>query len=323
MNRSVTWLKREEIDPVKWDRLIDLAPNGLVYGYSYYLDCLAKNWGALVMGDYDLAMPLVWNRKAGLKYIYQPPFIQRLGIFGQGLTPAVAELFIREMARRFRFIDTAISAESVSHLREPFVPGLPESKIPEVSITGLRERINLILPLRDSLDSVRERYSAECRVNIHKAEQRGCVFARDVSIDQAVSLYQETYGHFSTHTGIREYDNFRSLGEKALTLGRAIPCGVRESGTGKLLFASLLFTCPKRVYYIMGAPTPPGRKARATYFFIDQVLKLFSGSGLIFDFEGSDIPSVAEFYRRFGPDVEKYYHLHLNCLPWPLKLLKR
>jgi len=35
------------IDKSKWDDCIRVAPNGLVYARSFYLDTMAKNWNAL------------------------------------------------------------------------------------------------------------------------------------------------------------------------------------------------------------------------------------------------------------------------------------
>ena len=54
----------------KWDACIEKAPNGMVYAFSYYLNSMAKNWDALVLNDYDAVMPLTWNKKYGMQYLY-------------------------------------------------------------------------------------------------------------------------------------------------------------------------------------------------------------------------------------------------------------
>ena len=70
----VHYITYQQIDKSKWDNCIDTAANGLVYGYSFYLDAMAKHWDALVLDDYEAVMPLTWNKKYGITYLYQPFF---------------------------------------------------------------------------------------------------------------------------------------------------------------------------------------------------------------------------------------------------------
>ena len=72
---QIRYLTNEQIDKIKWDACIDTASNGLVYAYSFYLDSMAKNWDALVLGDYEAVMPLTWNKKYGFYYLYQPALL--------------------------------------------------------------------------------------------------------------------------------------------------------------------------------------------------------------------------------------------------------
>ena len=55
---DIQYLLHYEIDKSKWDKCINGADNGLIYGYSFYLDHMAKHWDALVLNDYEAIMPL-------------------------------------------------------------------------------------------------------------------------------------------------------------------------------------------------------------------------------------------------------------------------
>ncbi|WP_315816464.1 hypothetical protein [Paraflavitalea speifideaquila] len=57
---------------MKWDRCIADAPNGLIYGYSFYLDKMADNWDGLVLNNYEAVMPLPWKKKWGIYYLAHP-----------------------------------------------------------------------------------------------------------------------------------------------------------------------------------------------------------------------------------------------------------
>ena len=102
---QISYLPHNEIDFSKWDHCITHASNGLIYGYSYYLNRMAKHWDALVLGDYDAVMPLTWNRKYGIYYLYQPFLAAQLGVFGASINAATVETFLQAIPSRFRYWD--------------------------------------------------------------------------------------------------------------------------------------------------------------------------------------------------------------------------
>jgi hypothetical protein len=61
----------------------------------------------------------------------------------------------------------------------------------------------------------------------------------------------------------------------------------------------------------------------ATHLLIDEVIKEFSNQALIFDFEGSDIKSVAYFYSKFGSHKVHYLQIKANRLPFWCRFLKK
>src|SRR6478609_8282347 len=91
---NIRYLLHHEIDKPKWDRCVKEADNGLIYGYSFYLDHMAYQWDGLVLNDYEAIMPLTWNKKYGICYLYQPFFTASLGVFGSGLNVALVNDFL-------------------------------------------------------------------------------------------------------------------------------------------------------------------------------------------------------------------------------------
>ena len=70
-----------EIDKQKWDQCIRESNQAVIYAESVYLDYMAGEWDALVYGDYEALMPLCFRKKWGIRYLYQPAFVQQGGIF--------------------------------------------------------------------------------------------------------------------------------------------------------------------------------------------------------------------------------------------------
>ena len=73
----------------------------------------------------------------------------------------------------------------------------------------------------------------------------------------------------------------------------------------------------------MSATSKKGRKNNANYFLLYYVIKEFSGQKLIFDFEGSEVPSINFFFKKFGAIEQSYPFVRINRLPLWKRWLKK
>lgn len=78
-----------------------------------------------------------------------------------------------------------------------------------------------------------------------------------------------------------------------------------------------------RIYYVLVGNHPDGKTIGASHALINAIIKDHAGKNLVLDFEGSDIPGLAFFYKSFGSVEEKYSAIRLNRLPFYLKWAKR
>jgi hypothetical protein len=92
--------------------------------------------------------------------------------------------------------------------------------------------------------------------------------------------------------------------------------------TGHLLNSSIFFRDDFRIYNIMSVSLPAGREKKAHFFLLDQLIRELSMNDLWLDLEGSDVPGIAEFYRKFGTINQPYFFLKYNRLPFPFRLFK-
>jgi hypothetical protein len=92
---------------------------------------------------------------------------------------------------------------------------------------------------------------------------------------------------------------------KALENEEKAICFRASRGEHVLAYAIFLIS-PHYLHYVCAAPTAEGRKVGVMHALIDHVVKTFAGNMLQLDFEGSEIPEVALFYRKFGAVEEKY-----------------
>ncbi|MBK9191238.1 MAG: GNAT family N-acetyltransferase [Crocinitomicaceae bacterium] len=78
-----------------------------------------------------------------------------------------------------------------------------------------------------------------------------------------------------------------------------------------------------RVTYLKGASTEEAKKEGAMYFMIDYALRKYAADFTTFDFGGSDIDKVAEFYHKFGAEDRVYFDYKMDDLPFWFKALKK
>ena len=89
-----------------------------------------------------------------------------------------------------------------------------------------------------------------------------------------------------------------------------------------LLSIALFFKDKKRIYYILSTLLPEGRKYDANALLLYEVIREFSNQNLLFDFEGSDIPSINFFFKKYKPIEEPYFFVRINKLSFWKKWIK-
>jgi hypothetical protein len=303
----IRYLKREEIDILRWDACVTNAPNGWIFARSFFLDGLGK-WGALVEGDYAHILPLPERKKYGIRYIYIPPFAGQLGIIGTApISGQLTDLFIRAIPAYFRLVDIFLNEQNPG----PSIPGITTSK-----------RTNYTLPLKEEYAALYDRYTGDAKKNLRRTSGLGLTPCTDIPMAKIVEMYRAAYGKKSERISEEEYSRLAALGDRCLKEGNGFSLGI-QNPQGDLLAAAFFGKDNKRIYYILGAPSQQGRRSNAVHSLIDEVIKEYAGTNIVFDFEGSDIPSVASFYRKFSPLTGHYDLVQWDRLPRLLQWYRR
>jgi hypothetical protein len=302
---NIKYLKHSEIDKQKWDDAITISENGLVYALSWYLDIVSPNWEALIVGDYDIVMPLIVRKKFGFNYFYKPIFAQFLGIFSKTeLSLKDTEEFIQQALKHVKYIDVWFNPEN------PFIAG-----------NNYIKKQTQILSLKPSYEEILSNYSRSSINNMKKIRKLELIVDKSENKDNLISLMKEMYGRKNVE-GVREKDyvNLRKitsfadeseLGEYYTIYSDGIAC------------ASAFFIKWKNRIIIYHAANELGRKKRAMFLLVDEFIKDHAGKDCILDFAGSNISGVAKWNLGFGAKTQHYYSVKINNLPFYLKWIKK
>ncbi len=302
---SILFIPYQQIDKAKWDNCIDNASNGLVYAYSFYLDTMSKNWDALVLNDYEAVMPLTWNKKYGIQYLYQPFFCASLGVFGNTLSGALVNDFLKAIPAKFKYWDIYLNAGNFFSTAD----------------FKLYERTNYTLALNDNYDTLYTNFRDNIKRNIKKCEQLNFSMKKNIDINKVIELAASQSKNFSP-VSAEDYERFKKLYHHLQPLFKAVSYGI-YSASDQLMASCVFFFSHNRAYYILVGNHPNGKTMGASHALINAFIKDHAGSGVLLDFEGSDINSLAFFYSGFGAVIEKYAAIKLNRLPFWLKWLKK
>jgi hypothetical protein len=302
--KGIHYISQQHIDKQLWDACINRSGNGLLYAQSVYLDAMAENWDALVMGNYDAVMPLTWRKKMGISYLYQPAFTASLGVFAPVISMALFQQFIAAIPARFKYADVYLNHQNLYTA--------PNCKY--------YQRSNYVLQLDNEYPKLYNTYRQNIKRNVVRAVKMQCSFTQQVRPEEVIDLAIR-YTPANRFLSAAEYQRLLRLYQQLNNVGQATAYAVK-SDKDDLLSSALFLNDERRIYYILPGNHPNSKTVGASHFLIDQVIKLHAGKPLLLDFEGSDIKSLAFFYSSFGAQHQPYGALQFNRLPALVKWLK-
>lgn len=298
-------LRHSGIDKANWDQLLLKCPDRLWYVQSWVLDLCCPEWEALI-GDDGSIMPLIWRRKFGMDYLYQPYTVQQQGVFSPQRDDWTDTAFLDAVPERFKYWDVHLN--SAMHVRS-------------TSFDRVSSNTNQDLLLAADPTTLRAAYSQGHRRNLRKGGDDPPVIVQDVTVREFIDLFARTTG--------KRFRNIPRDGvallERLLLIGveqkQCIVLGVREHG--RVVAAVCFMEWEGRSILLKSANDEAGMERQAMFHLIDRYISDHAGSGMLLDFAGSNTPSVARFNAGFGARSSVYLHLVRNRLPAPLRWFKR
>ncbi len=301
---SIIYLQNKNIDRTKWDRCIDNATNGLIYGYSFYLDTMAKHWDALVMNDYEAVMPITWNKKYGIYYLYQPFICAALGVFGRNVSAEIFSIFLDNIPRQFKYWDIYLNTTKL---------------LPGKQFT-ISTRINYTLNLNQPYFVLYNNFRDSYKQIIKKRAANGLEIKQNINVKEIISIAQQTLKKIS-NTKEEDICKFERLFKLLFEKKKALNYGAYLKN--KLLASGIFFFSHNRAYYVLAGNTTEGRKLGASHIVINTFIEQHAESSMVLDFEGSNLSGIAFFFKGFGALPEEYTGLKYNALPLILKKFKK
>ncbi|MCB9032167.1 MAG: GNAT family N-acetyltransferase [Chitinophagales bacterium] len=283
----IRYLSHSEIDKERWDACIAGSLNALPYAYSHYLDVVTGNcWDALVLDEYAAVFPLPVRKKWGFRAVFQPFFCQQLGLF---VTDAaqydLLPEFLRAIPKRFIRVYVQLNTRN--------------------SMPAADHRVTYQIPLQRDYASIAEQYGTIVRKNMKRIGNMELTHESSPDVPTFLRFLKENLGDKLSDLGPNDMHMLQALLQMLLERKEGfIRYALDESGQRQ--GAVFLVHSHGMLIYLLAAHTPAGKKKSVMTYLIDSVLQEYAEKEKLFDFEGSMIPGIANFYSNFGAREVKF-----------------
>ncbi|MCH8553719.1 MAG: hypothetical protein LAT76_01070 [Schleiferiaceae bacterium] len=305
----VKFVEGKDIDFDKWDAVIQRDPYGNMYGYSWYLDMIVPEWHGLVAGDYESVMPLPTAKKFGLDYLTRPYGAQQLGIYSKDpISQELVNAFLSAIPKKYKWVDIYLNQHN------------PVEGISGRGIT-VTPQVNVELSLEVRYSSLFESYSKQTKRNLKKAQKFPLQLFEHDSPDVLVSLFQRNKGKTLSNLTEEHYSKIKHIMYVLMHKRKGYLWTAyddRNSICAGIFFADI----GNRVILLFSANDAYGKESHAITWLLDTYFQAKAGGNQIFDFEGSNIEGLKQFYLGFGGEALLYHRVIRNILPFPLRWLK-
>lgn len=276
-------IKRKDLDVEKYSRALENAMNYRIYAEYWYLDVLTnEKWECLVYGDYEVIMPIPLQFKLGIKFVLQPTYCQQLGVFYQ--EEISNELFseFEKKLHSYRVRAYHFNEENTSHF----------------SPIGT-QKTNQILDLNRPYTKITSAFRKNRKHDLKTFEKSDCqIFNEAKSIKEIIDFKKSTSLTRFSETNLSKILE-KTKSKENLTIRTA-------EIDGELIAYGTFLTTQNRIIYINSGANQLGKKLGAPTVILASIFKEYADEKKLFDFEGSSIPSVSEFFSGLRGKVSYF-----------------
>ncbi len=284
-------IEREHIDIEKWNTLVTSSPGASLFSHSAYLDSVAENWCVLVDDDYSNGMALPYTIRMGVKGIYTPKFSRYL----EWLHLTEEKKYPSDLMEQLQFAFKVASFSSAFMFNENF-------------------KAVHVYQINDGLKD----YNKLSNRMLKKFTNSSYVIAESNQVNQIIDFI-----HINLNQKVRDLSNtdfsrFNKLVASMNDLGVLKIMGVYDESKS-LLGGAFFIEQKSSLLYLKGACIQEAQNEGAMYALIDAGIKHAEKHNKIFDYGGSRIPGVRQFFMNIGGYDKKYYQYQWNNSSIPVK----
>jgi hypothetical protein len=300
----IQYIKRENLEVAKYDACIESAVQSRMYAFSWYLDIVADNWAVLVLGDYEAVMPIPYRKKYGIKYVYPPFWLLELGIFSLDESQDIKP-FLDVLYGEFKFIELRLNTKN-KFLKSEF----------------LIHKQFQYLDLEIGYESILKGYNRNRKRELIKANKHHLVENWNDNPEKLITIFKTNIAERVKEINDKDYATLLNLMQLSIQKGVGELLTIYDANEN-LLAAAFFLKHKNKVTQLVCASDVSNRKNGVHTFFNDRAIFKYQPHFSVYNFGGSSMKNIANYYTSFGADTEEYQQIKYNNLPFLLRLFKK
>ena len=299
----INYIKRKDLEVTKYDACIDNSIQSRIYAFSWYLDIVASHWDVLVLDDYKAVMPITWRKKAGIKYVYPPLWLLELGVFSldenQGVKP-----FLDVLYGEFKFIELRLNTKN-KFLKSEYL------------INKQFQYLNLEIGYK----SILKGYNRNRKRELIKANKHHLIENWNDKPEKLITIFKANIAERVKEINDKDYATLLNLMQLSIQKGVGELLTIYDANEN-LLAAAFFLKHKNKVTQLVCASDVSNRKNGVHAFFNDRAIFKYQPHFSVYNFGGSSMKNIANYYTSFGATTEEYQQIKYNNLPFLLKIFK-
>lgn len=303
-------LERTEIDDAKWDGFVEASPQSSIYGRTWYLDSVCPGWGAIVVkkgNEWQAVLPMNIHRKRMVNYSLAPLFTQFIGVLFSPAGNSKNRVYHREKKILNKIIETIPSG--VRLFDHNFHPSLDYLLPFYWKGFEISPRYSYVLDLSPGYEAIESRLTDSIKSDLKLSAKEGLQIEESSSIDTLCGLLKGR-GLISNQDEAR----LKTLWGKIIDRRSGTILHAKDKDGKVLCAAAFLFDQEEMIYLLSSSVSGPG-KGSNSMILMKAIAMCYDLGIKTFDFEGSMIESVENYFRAFNPEKRIYYRVRRDRLP--------
>lgn len=268
-----------DFGPKKWNDWVTKLPDENIYMYTEYLDATCEHWEILIDHKNNPIIPVPIYKHLGIRRALQPQF-NRSFYLPEHVDIDELNDFLKS---KFQAFELNFHTDKIT-----------EKKYQTLEIDNYKPKENARRMIKKALNN---NYSVRSFSDYKKV----------------VGLFEDTTLHKIDSLQKSDLKYLYRLCDSLKIKGKLMVKGIFEGG--ELIAGGIFMTNKKRIFYLKGAALEKGKKNGALFLLMDTVVQESKGEFTIFDFGGSSVEGVAQFYKRFGAQDQYCLKIKHDRLP--------
>jgi hypothetical protein len=290
---------------VLWNEFVTKSKQGSIFSKTWYLDALQVEYKIIVIIEKKQIKCGIILPKNEIKTYSNPMLDKYLGV----LLELPSGNYQKVVSKQYKYQKFLISElrkiKSFDYFFHPnyhnWIPFYWKGFTQQTKYTY---RINLY---ENSIDSIYKRFHSNLRNDIINAEKNNVIIESNIDINQFYDIINKTYLRQGSKApfSLQKIHHFISQ----IDSHECIKLFGAKNNLGELMAVCCLVYDKTSSYLILNGIDIEKQIRGANALLIFESIKFFHGKCKYFDFEGSMLPGVEQFYRRFGGELTSYYRI--------------